>query len=307
MRGTPATHRGKLIAPLPPPVVPLFEDEAPDPTQPAERIAEIFTDGSCVGNGKGVCFAGVGVYYGEGDPRNVSMESYGDEEGPPTNQSTELMALVLATEEADRMLREGEADRVHIFSDSQYGINCATIWYRNWLRNGWLNSSGRPVAHRRKIELVAQRLELWPGKLRLVKIKAHVGHAGNEAADQLAHSAADRARDAARVAEQREPEVYAEVVTRKRGRTTGRGRAGAGAGTGTGAGTSNDTTPSFITMTQLTDVGEARGPTAHLATSMTNVGEYPTRPTASSIANPLGVVVVPGLEIYPAVESSFGV
>lgn len=156
-------------------------------------LVRIYTDGSCVGNGKHISFAGVGVFYGPDDPRNVSQVLT---EGKPSNQNAELQALFLATGEADRMLRCGEADKVVIYTDSQYGINCATTWYRTWTRNGWMTSAGHPVAHRGWIEPIALRLDLWRGRLVLEKIKAHVGLYGNEQADDLARSAAERARDA---------------------------------------------------------------------------------------------------------------
>jgi ribonuclease HI len=170
-------------------------DEGPAllPPPHVEGLARIYTDGSCLGNGKAGCFAGIGVFFGPDDPRNVSWVL---RKGKPSNQNAELQALHIATEEADRMLREGEVREVEVLSDSQYGINCATVWYRNWVRNNWVNSTGKPVAHREWIEPIALRLELWKGRLRLVKIKAHVGMWGNEQADELARTAAERARAA---------------------------------------------------------------------------------------------------------------
>jgi ribonuclease HI len=191
---------------------------APPPAEPG--LVRVYTDGSCVGNGKAGCFAGIGVFYGPDDPRNVSWVLT---KGKASNQNAELQALFLATEEGDRMLREGEAERVHIHTDSQYGISCATTWYAGWVRNGWVNSSGRPVAHREWIEPIANRLALWKGRLVLVKIKAHVGLWGNEQADELARSAAERARKAwlQRRADPDHPDaphavVYAEPSARPR-------------------------------------------------------------------------------------------
>ena len=32
----------------------------------------VYTDGCCIGNGKDGSFRGIGVYFGENDPRNLS-------------------------------------------------------------------------------------------------------------------------------------------------------------------------------------------------------------------------------------------
>lgn len=193
----------------------------------AAATVHIYTDGSCVGNGREVCFAGVGVFYGEDDPRNVSQVLT---EGKPSNQNAELQALFLATAEAERMLRCGEAGEVVIHTDSQYGINCVTTWYRTWTRNGWRTAAGQPVAHRGWIEPIALRLDVWAGRMRLQKIRAHVGLYGNEQADELARSAAERARDAWRAERaQRDPQdaapqavVYLDPRTRPRAATSHR-------------------------------------------------------------------------------------
>ena len=52
----------------------------------------VYTDGACVNNGKPDARAGYGVYFGEGDKRNVS-ESY---KGPQTNNVAELLAIIRA-------------------------------------------------------------------------------------------------------------------------------------------------------------------------------------------------------------------
>ncbi len=51
----------------------------------------VYADGSCFGNGKEGARAGIGVYFGDGDPRNVSEPLPGDKQ---TNQRAELMVNI---------------------------------------------------------------------------------------------------------------------------------------------------------------------------------------------------------------------
>jgi ribonuclease HI len=164
-------------------------------------LLEIWTDGSCEGNGRGGfgggAFAGSGVFFAEGDPRNVSRPVTPADGPAPTNQVAELIALHLAVEAAARELEAGTCDFVRIHTDSAYSRSCVTEWARGWARNGWRNSKGEAVAHRRWIEPTVATLARFPGRVDVAKIKAHAGHAGNEAADALARAGTDMAREAA--------------------------------------------------------------------------------------------------------------
>ncbi|KFG63024.1 ribonuclease HI protein [Toxoplasma gondii RUB] len=84
------------------------EDAASAPARMRDdaRILYIYTDGACRSNGRGKeAKAGVGVFFGDGDPRNVSRRLTGQ---PQTNQRAELQAildalvLLKAWEEAGR-------------------------------------------------------------------------------------------------------------------------------------------------------------------------------------------------------------
>ncbi len=154
-------------------------------------ICAIYTDGSALNNGFEGARAGVGVFFGEGDPRNVSAPA----EGEQTNQNAELQALhwgVVGAIEVLRGVQEGSHTVVEIHTDSAYSINCVTTWYTNWLRNGWKTAAGHPVKHRHWIESTAQLLRKYPHQIRLVKVKGHSGEFGNEMADQLAGAGAGK-------------------------------------------------------------------------------------------------------------------
>ncbi|OMH81867.1 Ribonuclease H [Zancudomyces culisetae] len=73
------------------------------------KIFSVYTDGACSGNGKGGSQAGLGVFFGDGDPRNLSERL----QGPQTNNRAELMKHVLGhsaihgNEMADRLAVNG--------------------------------------------------------------------------------------------------------------------------------------------------------------------------------------------------------
>ncbi|KAB8240450.1 hypothetical protein BDV35DRAFT_124093 [Aspergillus flavus] len=89
-------------------------------------MLRIYTDGSSLKNGRALASAGVGVYFGPGDNRNVSEPLKGSRQ---TNQRAELTAILRALDIAPR-----HRD-VTIFTDSQYAIKCVTVCRINSCQN----------------------------------------------------------------------------------------------------------------------------------------------------------------------------
>ena len=58
------------------------------------KTVNIYTDGACSNNGQRGAKAGLGVYFGENDPRNCSERI----EGKQTNNTAELKAIIKAAE-----------------------------------------------------------------------------------------------------------------------------------------------------------------------------------------------------------------
>lgn len=142
----------------------------------------ICTDGACTKNGKHGAKAGVGVYFGEDDARNISTPL----EGPvQTNNRAELRAFIHALEFAV----DNPTVQVHIESDSSYCIKGYKTWIFSWVSRKWTKSNGGDVMNRDLWQ------EVWDLKLRMKEmgvtpvvswVRGHNGHEGNEAADRLA-------------------------------------------------------------------------------------------------------------------------
>ncbi|KAJ5272815.1 Ribosomal protein L9/RNase H1 N-terminal [Penicillium angulare] len=143
-------------------------------------MLRIYTDGSSLRNGTPLASAGVGVYFGPGDPRNVSEPLKGSRQ---TNQRAELTAILRAIDIAPR-----HRD-VTIFTDSRYSIDCVTVWFKNWRRNNWMTKDKKPVENRDLVESILVKIE-ERAELKVQTIfqwiKGHAQDPGNEAADRLA-------------------------------------------------------------------------------------------------------------------------
>ncbi len=140
----------------------------------------VYTDGSSLGNGQAGAVAGVGVYFGPRDPRNVSEALRGSRQ---TNQRAELTAVA-------RALDHIPIDRdALIVTDSYYSIRCLTEWFPKWEKNNWKNSAGKDVENKDLIEPIIARIrerELCRAKTNFKWIKGHANDEGNVAADNLA-------------------------------------------------------------------------------------------------------------------------
>jgi ribonuclease HI len=167
------------------------ELNAKKPVAKVEKFAEplqIWTDGACRGNGKFGAIAGVGVYFGKQDPSNRGEPLPGTRQ---TNQRAELAAL-------KRALQLAPLNRhVHIYSDSNYAINCVTSWFQSWEKNSWKNSKSQAVENKDLIQEVLALIREREGggvKTRFEWVKGHGTNEGNIEPDKLAVAGAEEAR-----------------------------------------------------------------------------------------------------------------
>ena len=152
----------------------------------------VYTDGSCVHNGKPHARAGIGVYFADGDTRNVSRRVLGKQ----TNNTAELSAIL----EVKRILKNQieHQQTLYIYTDSQYSILCATTYGQRMSRQGYQDKN-KKTNQLQDIpnKYLVKELYEWISKspnIKLVKIEAHTGkqdrHSlGNEQADRLANMA----------------------------------------------------------------------------------------------------------------------
>ncbi|KAF9011124.1 ribonuclease H-like domain-containing protein [Cyathus striatus] len=133
----------------------------------------VYTDGACKGNGKVGCIAGIGVWWGPNDPRNIAERCPGDQ----TNNRAELVAIVRALETTPISKRP-----LLIKSDSKYSINCFGVWLKNWEKNNFRTSTGLDVKNRNIILYLSALL-----RLRGRSGQKPQGDEGNDGADMLAN------------------------------------------------------------------------------------------------------------------------
>jgi len=138
----------------------------------------IFTDGAAKGNpGRG----GFGVVISE----DGKITEKGGFKEHTTNNEMELKAVV----EALKAVAPKKVP-VHIYTDSKYVVEGANGWVFGWAKNGWVTKTKSDVLNK---ELWQELLPLL-GKVEIVwhKIPGHSGLAGNERADVIASTFAEK-------------------------------------------------------------------------------------------------------------------
>ena len=158
------------------------EDPLPNPKR-GHYEAHVWTDGACSDNQSGEkAKAGVGVYFGPNDPKNLSEPLPGPKQ---TNQRAELWATIRALQVFQMFEKSAGIYTLHVHTDSMYVINGITKWIRGWKKNGWISSKKKPVENKDLWEKL-DGLTQYKTKLEWHHVKGHSGNPGNEAADRLA-------------------------------------------------------------------------------------------------------------------------
>ena len=136
---------------------------------------KIYTDGACSGN-PGPGGWGAVIFDQDNKQKNIS----GSEKNT-TNNRMELLAAIMSLKKIKTN------SEVVIFTDSIYVKNGITEWMKNWKKNGWKNSSKKPVKNK----------DLWVKLDKLCEansvswkwVKGHSINEFNNLADELATKA----------------------------------------------------------------------------------------------------------------------
>ncbi len=156
----------------------------PDPSDPDKIDYYVYTDGACVDNGRPSAFAGIGIYFGEGDPRNVSRRVTGKKH---TNNIAEIQAFIYALQIIQPDLDKGK--RVCICTDSSYVITCVTKYGIQCSQDLWQKDIPN-----KELVMMAYYLFSQYKNVTIMHIKAHtekddIHSVGNDGADRLANKA----------------------------------------------------------------------------------------------------------------------
>ena len=148
--------------------------------EPYDPDYYVYTDGACSNNGNEKAIAGIGVYFGNNDSRNVSKQIF----GKPTNNVAELTAIIEACEIIKDDLKNGKI--ITIVSDSNYSILCAT----NYGKKNALQNWKKDIPNKYLVKTLFDFVSTYPN-IQFQYIKAHttnddIHSIGNHHADLLA-------------------------------------------------------------------------------------------------------------------------
>ena len=144
----------------------------------------VFTDGACSNNGKSNAKAGIGVYFGVEDVRNVSKRINGKQ----TNNRAELLAIMEVFKILNEEINKGVL--LTIYTDSKYCINVLTSWGENWEKNEWTKKNKSQILNLEVIKEGYYFLKNYRN-IELKYVEAHTCKGdeisiGNACADNLA-------------------------------------------------------------------------------------------------------------------------
>lgn len=184
----------------------LHECEKLGEEQATDRVvwSVVYTDGSSVGHGGPNPTAGIGLWWGPNNPRNMGEplpNAQDPKANPKSNQRAELMAILLAMQIYDdpsfeKKTDDGKDIGLVIWTDSMYAYNCIYRWMRSWKRNNplmtWRTQQGAQVLHQDILTGIDFLMQEYQDLLKVRYCPGHVNIHGNCEADLLAEEGRSR-------------------------------------------------------------------------------------------------------------------
>jgi len=138
-------------------------------------MIDIYTDGS--GHRGGPCAWAVVIV----GPEDQIIDQIVDGQPNGTSNIAEIQGVIAGLGWAYSRAID---DEIRVFTDSAYVMNAFTDdWITGWIKNGWKNARGRPVANKELwlilLDLVNRVKPQW------IKVKSHSGNIHNDMADEL--------------------------------------------------------------------------------------------------------------------------
>ena len=146
----------------------------------------IYTDGSCVGNGKAVNSGGFGVIVVDNNEK--LLFNYSKRCENTTNNREELKAILYSfLNYGVNIYNEDNFNKEIpiVYSDSNYCVQTFNEWMFGWANKGWIKSDKQTPEN---LDLIQAYYDWYNRGYRidLKKVKGHAGNKWNEVADQLA-------------------------------------------------------------------------------------------------------------------------
>ena len=143
-------------------------------------IINIYTDGSCLNNGKSNAIAGIGIYFDNINIDNISRRHIGIQ----TNNNAELTAIIESIKIL--ILKDKILNKINIYTDSMYAILCGTTYGKKNNLNNWK----KEIPNKNLVKKIYNLLKTYKN-IKLIHVKAHtqnkdIHSINNNKADNLA-------------------------------------------------------------------------------------------------------------------------
>ena len=143
----------------------------------------IYTDGSCLGNGKSENSGGFGVVVL--DNNENLLYTYNKRNENTTNNREEIRAILYSFLNYGVIPFFGYEEIPIVYSDSNYCVQTFNAWMFNWANNNWIKSDKKQPEN---LDLIKAYYDWYKKGYRidLRKVKGHSDNKWNQMADELA-------------------------------------------------------------------------------------------------------------------------